>query len=183
VLIGSGRLDKIQFVSAVLGTPSVAKRDEATLKLLRFARTRFQRITAISRGDELTRVPIRYRPGAELPLVAGRTAMRVVPKGHRGDVTHRLVGVPHDVTGPITAGQSFGAVEILQGGRVVGRIPMVASASVPAADFGQKAKAWFTSPLPLLLAFAVLAGTVLIVNMLRRGLRDGRRAGDQARPA
>ena len=59
-----------------------------------------------------------------------------------------LVGRPDDVTGPVAAGQSFGAVEILQGGRVVGRIPMVAASSLPAADFGQKAKAWFTSPLP-----------------------------------
>ena len=183
VLVGSGRLGHIQLVSAVLGTPSVAARDDATLKLLRFGRTRFQRITAIQRGAEMTRVPIKYRRGAELALVAGRTVMRVVPRGHRGDVTHRLVGTPSDVTGPVVAGQSFGAVEVLQRGRVVARIPMVAASSVPAADFAQKAKAWFTSPLPLLLAFAVLAGTVLVGNQLRKGLRDGRRAGDQARPA
>ena len=31
--------------------------------------------------------------------------------------------------------------------------------------------------------YAVLAGTVLVGNQLRKGLRDGRRAGDQARPA
>jgi D-alanyl-D-alanine carboxypeptidase (penicillin-binding protein 5/6) len=183
VLVGSGRVNRVQLVSAVLGTPSVAARDDATVKLLRFGRTRFQRITAISRGQELTRVPIKYRRGAELALVAGRSVMRVVPRGHRGDVTHRVVGRPDDVTGPVVAGQSFGAVEILQAGRVVARIPMVAASSVPAADFEQKAKAWFTSPLPLLLAFAVLAGTVLVGNQLRKGLRDGRRAGDQARPA
>jgi serine-type D-Ala-D-Ala carboxypeptidase (penicillin-binding protein 5/6) len=183
VLIGAGRLNKIQLVSAVLDTPSVAARDDATLKLLRFGRTQFQRVSVLQRGDEITRVPIKYRRGAELALVAGRTVKRVVPKGHRGDVRTRMVGRPDDVTGPVAAGQSFGAVEILQGGRVVGRIPMVAASSVPAADFGQKAKAWFTSPLPLLLAFALLAGTVLLVSQLRKGLREGRRTGDRARPA
>ena len=183
VLVGSGRLNHVQLVSAVLGTPSMAARDDATLKLLRFGRTRFQYVTAIKRGDEMTRVPIRYRRGAELALVAGRSVKRVVPRGHRADVTHRLVGVPDDVAGPVTAGQSFGAVEILQGGRVVGRIPMVAKDSIAAADFEQKAKSWFTSPLPLLLAFALLAGTVLVANQLRKGLRDGRRTGDRARPA
>jgi D-alanyl-D-alanine carboxypeptidase (penicillin-binding protein 5/6) len=183
VLVGSGRVDHVQLVSAVLGTPSVAARDDATVKLLRFGRTRFQRMTAIRRGDEVTRVPIRYRRGAELALVAGRTVRRVVPKGHRADVTRRVVGRPDDVTGPVVAGQSFGTVEILQGGRVVARIPMVAASSVPAADFEEKAKTWFTSPLPLLLAFAALAATVLVAKQLRKGLRDGRRAGDQARAA
>jgi D-alanyl-D-alanine carboxypeptidase (penicillin-binding protein 5/6) len=183
VLIGSGRLDGVQLVSAVLGTPSVAARDAATLALLKFGRTRFQQVTAIKRGDQLTTVPIRYRRGAELSLVASRTVKRVVPRGHRGDVTTRVVGKPDDVAGPIVAGQSFGAVELLQGGRVVGRIPLVAGSSVPAADLEQKAKSWFTSPLPLLLAFAVLAGTVLVATLLRKAVRDGRRAGDQARAA
>jgi D-alanyl-D-alanine carboxypeptidase (penicillin-binding protein 5/6) len=183
VLIGSGRLGGVQLVSAVLGTPSVAARDAATLALLKFGRTRFQRVTAIKRGDQLTTVPIRYRRGAELSLVASRTVRRVVPRGHRGDVTTKVVGKPDDVAGPIVAGQSFGAVELLQGGRVVGRIPLVAGSSVPAADLEQKAKSWFTSPLPLLLAFAVLAGTVLVATLLRKAVRDGRRAGDQARAA
>jgi D-alanyl-D-alanine carboxypeptidase (penicillin-binding protein 5/6) len=183
VLVGAGRLGKVQLVSAVLGTPSLAARDDATLKLLRWGRHRFQRVTVIERGDEVTRVPIKYRRGAELALVAGRTVKRVVARGHRGDVRYRMVGRPDDVDGPVVAGQSFGALEIVQSGRVVGRIPMVAASSVPAADFEQKAKAWFTSPLPLLLAFGLLAGTVLLVSQLRKGLRDGRRAGDRARPA
>lgn len=184
VLVGSGRDDRgVQLVSAVLGTPSPAARNAATLELLREGFRRFQRITALSRGDELDRVPIRYRRGAELALVAGRTVRRVVPRGRRRDVTHRVVGRPDDVSGPIATGQPFGAVEILQRGKVVDRIPLVAASSVPVADFEQKAKAWFTGPLPILLAFAALAGTVMIGRQLRRSLRDGRRAGDQARAA
>jgi D-alanyl-D-alanine carboxypeptidase (penicillin-binding protein 5/6) len=183
VLVGSGRLGHVQLVSAVLGTPSLKARDDATLNLLKWGRHQFQRVTVIQRGDEVTRVPIKYRRGAELGLVASRTVKRVVLKGHRGDVHYRLVGRPDEVQGPVVAGQSFGALEIVQSGRVVGRIPMVAASSLPAADFAQKAKAWFTSPLPLLLAFGLLAGTVLLVSQLRKVLREGRRPGDRARPA
>jgi hypothetical protein len=131
----------------------------------------------------MTRVPIRYRLGAELALVAGRTVRRIVPRGQRDDVTRRVVGRPDDVTGPIIAGQAFGAIEILQNGRVVGRVPLVAASSVPTADFEQKAKSWLTSPLPLLLVVAVLAGTVLVGRQLRRTVRNGRRAGDRPRAA
>ncbi len=183
VLVGSGRRGGIQLVSAVLGTSSVAARDAATLALLRSGFPRFQRVTALRRGTVMARAPIRYGRGAELALVADRTVRRIVPRGQRDDVTRRRVGVPEDVTGPITAGQAFGAIEILQNGRVVGRVPMVAASSVPAADLEQKAKSWFTSPLPLLLLVAVLAGTVLVGRQVRRVVRDERRAGDRPRAA
>jgi D-alanyl-D-alanine carboxypeptidase (penicillin-binding protein 5/6) len=183
VLVGSGRRRGIQLVSVVLGTPSEAARDQATQGLLEWGFGRFQRIRSVIRGREMTRVPIRYRRGAELALVVGRTDFRIVPRGRRDDVGYRLVGVPADVTGPIVRGQGFGAIEILQDGRSVGRVPLVAAASVPEADLAQKAKSWFTGPLAILLAFGVLVGTVLLGRQLRRTLRNGRRAGEEARTA
>ncbi len=183
VLVGAGRQNHIQLVSAVLGTPSVAARDAATLALLKYGFPRYQQITALRRGTVMTRVPIRYRRGAELALVAGRTVRRIVPRGQRDDVDRRLVGRPDDVTGPVIAGQSFGAVEILQNGRVVGRVPLVAASSVPAADLEQKAKSWFTSPLPLLLVVGLIGGTVLVGRQVRRMVRDQRRTGDRPRAA
>jgi D-alanyl-D-alanine carboxypeptidase (penicillin-binding protein 5/6) len=183
VLVGSGHDRGIQAVSAVLGTSSEDARDDSTVALLRWGLERFQRITAIKRGTELARVPIRYRRGAELALVAGDTAFQVVPRGHRNDVATHVIGTPAQVEGPILAGQAFGRVEVVYRGKVVGRVPLVAASSVPAADFEQKAKAWFTGPLPILLAFAVLAGTVLVGRQLRRTIRNGRRAGEEARAA
>jgi D-alanyl-D-alanine carboxypeptidase (penicillin-binding protein 5/6) len=183
VLVGSGLRSHIQMVSAVLGTPSLAARDAATKALLERSFQKFQRITVVRRGTVMTRVPIRYRRGAELSLAAGRTVRRIVPRGQRDDVDTRIVGKPDDVAGPILAGKALGTVEILQNGRVVGSVPLVAASSVPAADLEQKAKSWFTSPLPLLLVVAVIGGTVLVGRQLRRTLRSGRRAGDRPRAA
>ena len=184
VLVGSGRDERrIELVSAVLGTPSVAARDAATLALLRQGLRAFQRITAIKRDEEFARVPIRYRRGAELALVAGRSHLQVVPRGKRNDVSHRVVGLPTEVEGPITAGQAFGRIDVSYGKRVVGRVPLVAASGVPVADFEQKAKSWFTGPLPIVLAFAVLVGTVLIGRQLRRIVLDRGRTADQAEAA
>ena len=183
VLIGSGRKNHIQLVSAVLGTPSVAARDAATLKLLEAHFKDFQQITALRRGTVMTRVPIRYRRGAELALVAGRRSGASCRAVSAMTSTRRVVGRPDDVAGPIVAGQAFGAIEILQAGRVVDRVPLVAASSVPRADLEQKAKSWFTSPLPLLLVVAVIGGTVLVGRQIRRTVRNGRRTGDRPRAA
>jgi D-alanyl-D-alanine carboxypeptidase (penicillin-binding protein 5/6) len=183
VLVGSGLRNHIQLVSAVLDTPSLAARDAATKTLLEKNFQKFQQITVVRRGTVMTRVPIRYRRGAELALVAGKTVRRIVPRGQRDDVDRRVVGRPDDVAGPILAGKGFGAIEILQNGRVVGRVPLVAASSVPAADLEQKAKSWFTSPLPLLLVVSLIAGTVLIGRQLHRSVRNGRRTGDRPRAA
>ena len=183
VLVGSGLRNHIQLVSAVLDTPSLAVRDAATKTLLEKNFQKFQQITVVRRGTVMTRVPIRYRRGAELALVAGKTVRRIVPRGQRPDVDRQLVGRPDDVAGPILAGKGFGAIEILQNGRVVGRVPLVAASSVPAADLEQKAKSWFTSPLPLLLVVGLIAGTVLFGRQLRRSVRNGRRTGDRPRAA
>ena len=54
-------------------------------------------------------------------------------------------------------------------GERIAAVPIVAQFFVPAADLSQKTKDWFTRPLALLLAVAVLGGTVLVARRLRRG--------------
>jgi D-alanyl-D-alanine carboxypeptidase (penicillin-binding protein 5/6) len=183
VLVGSGRREGKQLVSVVLGTPSVAARDAATESLLKWGFKQFQRIRAVERGEALESVPIRFRAGAELDLVAARTVRRVVPRGGRGEVTRRIVDVPGEVEGPILRGQRLGTVEVHQGGRRVARVPLLAAASVPEAGLTQRTKSRFNSPLAVIALFAVLGGTVLGVRRLRRGLRPSRRGGEEARAA
>jgi hypothetical protein len=48
----------------------------------------------------------------------------------------------------------------------------VAAEAVPVASAAQRTRAWFTTPWALLLVFAVLGGTVLLVR--RRSVRSRR---------
>ena len=164
----------------MLGTPSIAARDAATKTLLDRNFQKFQEITVVRRGTVMTRVPIRYRRGAELALEAGRTVRRIVPRGQRDDVDAQVVGRLDDVAGPILAGKAF-AVEILQNGRVRCAL-LVAASSVPAADLEQKAKSWFTSPPRSCSRSPWIAGTFLIGRQIRRMARNGR-DGDRPRAA
>jgi serine-type D-Ala-D-Ala carboxypeptidase (penicillin-binding protein 5/6) len=179
VLVGSGRQKGIQVISAVLGEPSEAARDAETERLLRFGMGEFQRITAAPRGQSLDppiRIPIRYRRGAELELVIGPNGQRtVVPKHRRELVTIQPRRFPSQVQGPIASGARLGEADVLQDGHKIATVPLVASGDVPAAGAVQRTKSWFATPLGVVLGFAVLSGTVLLVRTRRRPRGPGRR--------
>ena len=186
VLVGSGRRNGIQVVSAVLGTPSESARDADSLALLTFGRRAFQRITAAPEGRSVhISVPIRYRRGAELGLVIGPNGERtVVPDGQRHRVVVKPTSWPTEVEGPIAAGTVLGEADVLYDDRKIATVPLVAGWDVAKADLAQRTKSWFTRPLAVVLAFAVMGGTVLLARRRRRprGPRS-RRAREEARTA
>ena len=164
VLVGSASRNGVQLVSAVLGTPSEAARDNDTMNLFNWAFPRFQRIRAVVKGRRMATAQIRYRAGAELKLVPARTVRRIVLRGHR-DAVNVAVHAPEIVEGPIRRGQQLGRVEVSQGGEVVATVPLVAEGSVPAAEIAQKTKSAAGRPWVLLLgAVAALGATVLLAR-------------------
>jgi D-alanyl-D-alanine carboxypeptidase (penicillin-binding protein 5/6) len=176
VLVGSARRHGVQVVSAVLGTPDEAARDLQSLTLLRTGLGAFRNVAAAPPGRRvpgLGAVPIRYRPGARLRLVVGRNDARaVVRRGHRDEVVLRPLKVPRQVSGPIRRGQVLGTAQIMRGSTRIGTVPLVAFEGVPAASAAQRTRAWFTTPWAIVLAFAVVGGTVLALR--RRTVRSRR---------
>ena len=78
----------------------------------------------------------------------------------------------------------LGEADVLQDGRRIATVPLVAGRDVAAADLAQRTKSWFTRPLAVVLAFAVLGGTVLLARRRRRPRGPGpRRAREEARTA
>jgi len=173
VLVGAGRRKGVQLFSAVLGAPTSAARDADTLNLLREGYTHYKRVTAVERGDvQPVAVPIRWRRGAVLKLMAGRTVSRVLRDPRGNPFTTRPLKVPHAVEGPIRRGEPLGLLEVRAGGRRVAVVPLVAANTVPRAGLAQQTKDWFTHPAAIVLAAAaVLAGVLLA----RRGTKVHRR--------
>jgi D-alanyl-D-alanine carboxypeptidase (penicillin-binding protein 5/6) len=175
VLVGSAYRHGVQLVSAVLGTPSEAARDADTLRLFAYAFRRFERVRAITRGQALASVAIRYRPGARLRLVAARTVRRIVPRGDRAAVAVRAVA-PTEVRGPLRRGQPLGRAEVRQGGRLVATVPLLAVQAVPRADVVQRTKSWLAHPGVLLVMAAAVTGSVVLARRRRAGRPDRRQS-------
>ena len=81
-------------------------------------------------------------------------------------------------------GRSSAQADVLQDGRKIATVALVARTEVPAADLAQRTKSWFTRPIAIVLAFALLSGTVLVARRRRRPRGPGpRRAREEARTA
>jgi serine-type D-Ala-D-Ala carboxypeptidase (penicillin-binding protein 5/6) len=168
VLVGTRTRKSVTLVSVVLGTSSVAARDRDSLELLRWGADQYRRVRPVLEGTAIDAAPqIRYRRGAQLPLITEQSKRMVLPRGAR--ITYEDVGVPAIVDGPVTRGQELGMRKVFADGELIATVPIVASASVPAPDLTQRTKDWFTRPFALVLAGLVLGGTVLLARRLRRG--------------
>lgn len=173
VLVSSATRRGVTLVSVVLGAPNESARNADTLALLRYGFKRYRRAVAVRRGERFARVPIRFRRGAELNLVAARTVRRVIRRGRAPRV--RATGVPAEVTGPVRKGQRLGMVEVAYRDGEVRRVPLVAAAAVPEAALVQRGKDFFTRPLTLVLAIVAVCSVVAVLMRRRLG-RDRSRS-------
>jgi len=167
VLVGTRTSDHVTLVSVVLGTPSLAARDQDSLALLAWGQTKYERIHPVTQGTVVDKPEIEFRRGATVNLVTGGSVTRAVRTGAK--ITYNDVGVPDMVTGPVARGQQFGYREVFADGKRIAAVPIVSQLFVPGADLTQRTKDWFTRPISLLLAVAVLGATVLVGRRLRRG--------------
>jgi D-alanyl-D-alanine carboxypeptidase (penicillin-binding protein 5/6) len=185
VLVGSKTLRSITLVSVVLGTGGENARQVDTLKLFDYGFRKYQRVWAVRRGQvfKQARVPIKYRAGALLDLMASRNVRRTVRRGSPR-FTYKLLGVPDEVEGPIREGQRFGTIEIYLAGERISRVPLVASTDVAAAGTARRAKDYFTRPATMGLLALALLGSVLVTGLRRRsGARGKARTESRGVPA
>jgi D-alanyl-D-alanine carboxypeptidase (penicillin-binding protein 5/6) len=174
VLVASGGRRGAEFLSAVLGAPSEAARDEATLALLEYGVSRYRLRTPVRRGERLATVPLRFRD----ELLALRAARRLRLPVRRDQRLEVVIDAPAEVDGPIERGEPLGTASVLVDGERAAGTRLLAARSVAAATVFDR----LDSLLPggrfvlWLAAAALLALLVLGALALLRSSR-ARRAG------
>jgi D-alanyl-D-alanine carboxypeptidase (penicillin-binding protein 5/6) len=173
VLVGSGTQHGLTLVSAVLGTDSEASRDANTLALLEYGFSQFHLVTPLTAGQVLAHPTVKDRPGVRVPVVAGQTFTRVLPKDA---VVRTRVEVPSELAAPLNKRAVVGHVIVSADGKTIARIPvLVTRRLVPVSSLAIAAR-FITRPITLLVVFvAVALGAGLIIR--RRGHRDTRKRG------
>jgi D-alanyl-D-alanine carboxypeptidase (penicillin-binding protein 5/6) len=167
VLVGSGTQHGTTLISAVLGTPSEAARDDDTKALLDYGFSLYTPATPVKKGAELASPEISYDRG-ELPLVAARA----VPVSTRpGQKIATKVDAPDEIKSDVDDGQRVGVVQVTVDGRPAGTSALLATKAVGKASTFDKVKALAGDPLIFVpLGLLVLLGGILLARHEREHL-------------
>ncbi|HEV2820627.1 MAG TPA: D-alanyl-D-alanine carboxypeptidase family protein [Solirubrobacteraceae bacterium] len=172
VLVGSGTRDGVTIVSAVLGAPSEAARQEDTLALLRYGLGLFDRVTAVREADVVARVPLAYREDTAIALAADDTVRQTVREGE--ELRREVTGVPEEVDGPLERGAQLGTLVVRRGDEVVARVPLVTTRAVEEAGVALRVEDLLMRPTTILLLLILAVCSVPMVALRRRALRRQR---------
>jgi D-alanyl-D-alanine carboxypeptidase (penicillin-binding protein 5/6) len=168
VLVASATRGGMTLISAVLGTSSVAARDDNTVALLNYGYGTFRVATPVLAGTVLARPTVRDRPGVRADVISASGLIRVVRKTTR--LRLRVV-VPHELAGPLKRHAVVGDVLVLADGRVIARIPLLLARALPAVSPLAIAARFLTRPSTLLLLVALLGASIGLAGVWRRRLR------------
>jgi serine-type D-Ala-D-Ala carboxypeptidase (penicillin-binding protein 5/6) len=176
VLVASGRRKGISLISAVMGAPSEAERDAASLELLRYGFSLYHKENVVERGDRLAETTVQYRDET-VPLAATRAVGLTLRRDQ--DVEVDAKAVPAEIEGPIERGAPLGRAIVTVDGERVARLRLESTRSLDAASLidridaalpGNRAGAW---GLLALSALTIVLFLVMIV-MWRRQRRTAR---------
>jgi D-alanyl-D-alanine carboxypeptidase (penicillin-binding protein 5/6) len=124
-LVGTAVQNGRRMYAAAFGARDADARDLAVRRLLDWAFARYRRVVVVRRGVPLATLPVPY--GGTLDVVTGGALSRVLRSDRR--LSTDLV-LPDQVTPPVRRGDAVGAVVVRVDGRVVGRVPAVATRDV-----------------------------------------------------
>jgi D-alanyl-D-alanine carboxypeptidase (penicillin-binding protein 5/6) len=170
VLVGAGKRKGVELVSAVLGSPSEAGRDQATLDLLDYGFSLYDRKHAVEEGDRLASAEVSYQD-VTMPLLAKHAVSLAARDDQDVEVA---VDAPAEVAGPIDRGERLGQATVTLDGELVDRVPLLAARAVGEASVVQRLDSAIPGPRPVLviLVLVVLAGAVAaVVAVVRRQRR------------
>jgi D-alanyl-D-alanine carboxypeptidase (penicillin-binding protein 5/6) len=172
ILVGSATRDGVTVISAVLGDPSEAARDQDTLALLRYGLRSYRVSRAVGKGQVMQRAGLKYRDG-DVALVSAGAVRRTVRRGEKLSV--RLVDAPDEIEGPLPKGARVGTIAVRQRGRTVANVALVTGAAVPEASLTQRLGHFLSSTSSIVLIVALLVCSLQLVLLRRRAVRRRQR--------
>jgi D-alanyl-D-alanine carboxypeptidase (penicillin-binding protein 5/6) len=128
-LVATAERDGRRLVAVVLGAPSDAFSDAASL--LNYGFAAFERHTFVEKGATVGTLPIR---GGSVPVVAAAGIRRLVPTRSLAEARVRFTADP-DAAFPPAPGQRVGTLRVTIPGTTVGVVPLLAG-TLPAPEPG-----------------------------------------------
>jgi serine-type D-Ala-D-Ala carboxypeptidase (penicillin-binding protein 5/6) len=136
--VAAARRRGVSIYATLLGSPDRDTRNAGLVRLLDWGFSRYRPVQAVVKGRAYAYAELGYGR-RRLTLVAARPLVPTVRVDH--PLVRRLVAADAAEL-PVSRGQTLGRVQILQRGRPLGSVPLVASRSVARPGIGGRA-GWY----------------------------------------
>ena len=141
-IVASARRGSTRMIDVVLGAPSSTARFDSAASLLSYGFSQFRTVDVIRRGDVVGRIPVIRGSKPAVTVVAAQGFSVTLPRSG-GAAVQQSLQLPARLGAPVARGERVGRLVVTAGGRVLGRVPLVAAQSVRAVGMPELAWRYF----------------------------------------
>lgn len=132
-LLSSIKREDRRLIAAVMGTPSMKYRAQASMELMNWGFRFFENVSLFGSGKPLAKV--RLWQGSANELAVGAPALELVlPRGTKDQLQFKTQ-INEPVIAPVLLNQKLGSVTVSMDGKTVRTLPLIALSQAPAGSF------------------------------------------------
>lgn len=140
---GTAQRDGLRLISVVFATPEPRSHLRESMKLMDWGFANFTAVPIVKKGEVLERLKIAKGTEKEVQLVAAEDLSLVVGKGQNKNLQKKVI-TETALTAPVSQGQKYGELVVMNDGKEIGRVALIAEKSIEKASFFRIIKNMFT---------------------------------------
>jgi D-alanyl-D-alanine carboxypeptidase (penicillin-binding protein 5/6) len=139
-LVGSGHVGDMRLLSAVMGTTSMEKRRVETKQLFDWGFRTFNTVHPDLHKTVPASLPVYQGTEEKVAVAAASETYVTCQRGKEGQISASYIGDAKYLVAPVAKGAVAGNIAVMQDGKEIASIPVVAQTAVPAAGFFKRLK-------------------------------------------
>lgn len=132
-LAASAERDNLRLIAVVLSTSEPKSHFKEVIKLFNYGFARYQAVMLAKEAQKIKSVPVEKGTIGNTTVVASEKIAVVVPRGEDKGITGK-VKLPTILKAPVKKGQVVGTYQVMQHGKVLTQVDLVATADIPKAS-------------------------------------------------
>jgi len=134
--VGTAKRDNLRLIAVVFATPEPRSHLRESMKLLDWGFANYCAVPIVTKGAPVETVRVLRGVEPEVQLVANKELTLILPKGKNKDIQQNITINP-DIKAPVTMGQKYGELVVVQAGKELGKVDLIAEKNVDKAGFMQ----------------------------------------------
>ena len=141
---GTAKRDGLRLISVVFATPEPRSHLRESMKLLDWGFANYSAMPIVEAGVVVERLAVTKGMETEIQLIAAQELTLLLSKGQNKNLQKKVVA-EEVVAAPIQQGQKYGELIVMQDGKEIGKVDLIAQKSIEKASLFKTLKNMFSN--------------------------------------